>query len=91
MITINEETNRFALLDNGREIGEMTWYIDNADRIVYNHTYVNPAYRGQRLGERLVSAGVEKARQENRKIIPACSYVQALFERSPKYHDVWAK
>ncbi|MER2117389.1 MAG: GNAT family N-acetyltransferase, partial [Enterococcus casseliflavus] len=51
--------------------------------------FVDPAYRGQGLAEKLVAKGVEKARKEQKKIIPLCPFAKKEFERKPEYADVW--
>ena len=82
---IKEENNRFALYnDENQEIGEMTWS-DAGD------TFVDPTYRGQKLAEKLVLAGVEKARKEHKKIIPLCPFAKKEFDTKPEYGDVLRK
>ena len=67
---IKEENNRFALYnDENQEIGEMTWSDAGESMMIIDHTFVDPTYRGQKLAEKLVLAGVEKARKEHKKII----------------------
>lgn len=36
--------------------------------MIIDHTFVDPTYRGQKLAEKLVLAGVEKARKEHKKL-----------------------
>ena len=65
---IKEENNRFALYnDENQEIGEMTWSDAGESMMIIDHTFVDPTYRGQKLAEKLVLAGVEKARKEHKK------------------------
>ncbi|HGD7255795.1 MULTISPECIES: GNAT family N-acetyltransferase [Enterococcus] len=86
---IKEEKNRLALLnDEQQEIGEMTWSDAGPDIMIIDHTFVDPAYRGQKLAEKLVYTGVELARREGKKIIPLCPYAKKEFEKKPEYHDV---
>lgn len=86
---IKEDGNRFALLNNDEEeIGEMTWSNAGDDIMIIDHTYVSPVYRGQHLAEKLVEKGVEKARLENKKIIPLCPFAKAEFDKNPDYGDV---
>ena len=88
---IKEEKNRFALLDGEKEIGEMTWSNARTKRMIIDHTFVDPAYRGRGLAEKLVAKGVEKARAEKKTIIPLCPFAKKEFERKPEYSDVWSK
>ncbi len=48
---IKEENKRFALYDDGKEIGEITWQEAPDDVLVVDHTFVDSAYRGQKLAQ----------------------------------------
>lgn len=66
---IKEEKNRLALFnDEQQEIGEMTWSDAGPDIMIIDHTFVDPAYRGQKLAEKLVYTGVELARREGKRL-----------------------
>lgn len=89
---IKEEKERFVLLNGeNEEAGEMTWSNAGADIMIIDHTFVDPAYRGQGLAEKLVAAGVEKARKEGKKIIPLCPFAKKEFEEKAEYGDVLRK
>ena len=80
----------FYIEREGRRIAELT-YSSNAGAIVVGHTWVDPQLRGGRLAPNLVEAAVRWARAEGRKIIPVCSYVRAVFNRTGQYADVWER
>jgi uncharacterized protein len=80
----------FYVEQGGQRIAELTYSMADRD-VVVGHTWVDPAHRGTALASRLVEAVAGWARRENRKIVPVCSYVQSVFDRSPQYHDVWKK
>ncbi|MEI5992931.1 GNAT family N-acetyltransferase [Candidatus Enterococcus mansonii] len=89
---IKEEKNRFVLLnDENKEIGEMTWSDAGEEMMIIDHTFVEPSYRGQKLAEKLVYRGVEKARREGKKIIPLCPFAKKEFDTKPDYGDVLRK
>lgn len=89
---IKEEAARFVLFnDENQEIGEMTWSDAGESLMIIDHTYVDEAYRGQKLAEKLVLRGVEKARRDNKKIIPLCPFAKKEFDRKPEYGDVLRK
>ncbi|MGL4695307.1 GNAT family N-acetyltransferase [Enterococcus larvae] len=89
---IKEENERFVLFnDNNEEIGEMTWSNAGEEMMIIDHTFVDPQYRGQGLAEKLVLNGVEKARKENKKIIPLCPFAKKEFDTKPEYGDVLRK
>ncbi|WP_062228303.1 GNAT family N-acetyltransferase [Aureimonas frigidaquae] len=59
------------------------------DAWVFDHTYVPESLRGQGIAEKLLDYAVDFARQKGKKVVPACSYVRAQFERHPdKYADL---
>jgi hypothetical protein len=60
------------------------------DRMIFTHTYTPPAQRGRGIAEKLVRAALEHARQEKRKVVPACSYVAAFIDRHPEYQPLLA-
>jgi predicted GNAT family acetyltransferase len=43
------------------------------------------------LAEKLVAAGVEKARKDDKKIIPLCPFAKKEFDEKPEYADVLRK
>lgn len=89
---IREEKNRFALYnDQDVEIGEMTWSDAGSDMMIIDHTFVDENYRGQGLAEQLVKAGVDKARRENKKIIPLCPFAKREFQEKAEYDEVLKK
>ena len=56
----------------------MTWSNAGTKRMIIDHTFVDPAYRGQGLAEKLVPKGVEKARAEKKTIIPLCPFAKRV-------------
>lgn len=88
---IKEEKGRFALYDGKKEMGEMTWSDAGDTLMIIDHTYVDDTYRGQGLAEKLVLSGVEKARRENKKIMPLCPFAKREFQQKPEYGDVLRK
>jgi predicted GNAT family acetyltransferase len=45
---------------------------------------VPPASRGRGLGEALVKAALEAARQEGVRVVPVCPFVRAYLQRHPQ-------
>ena len=65
-------------------------YEMGSGRIVFTHTSVPPAYRGQGLAAQLVEAGLQWALAEGLKVVPACSYVQLYLQRHPEWQHLVA-
>jgi predicted GNAT family acetyltransferase len=54
------------------------------------HTEVDPALRGQGVGEALVRHALDAARSGGVKVIPTCPFVKKFVERHPEYRDLVA-
>ncbi|SLM97342.1 Acetyltransferase [Brachybacterium faecium] len=89
MNLIEEDLRLYEKEANGELKAEVTFSPVSDSVWSLDHTYVNPAYRGQGLAQQLVEAAVAKARREGKQIIPSCSYAKAQFERVPEYADIW--
>lgn len=86
-----KDGNAYVIRTQAGQVGEITYAPDDDHTWVINHTYVSPSHRGRDLAQRLLQAVVEEARAENKKIIPACSYVLVQFKRNKEYADVWKR
>jgi predicted GNAT family acetyltransferase len=80
----------FKAVEEGIEVGEMTYIWRSGNKILINHTEVDPEYEGQGIGRKMVFHAVDFARKNGVKIIPVCPFVVALFERLPEIGDVLA-
>ncbi|MGQ3051982.1 MAG: GNAT family N-acetyltransferase [Roseateles sp.] len=59
-------------------------------RVVFTHTGVPSACRGQGLAAQLVEAGLRWARDDGLKVVPACSYVHVYIQRHPEWQHLVA-
>lgn len=57
-------------------------YTADENPIVFTHTFVPPALRGQGIAEKLVRTGLAWARETGRPITATCSYVARFLERN---------
>lgn len=67
---------------------EIEFETDADNNVVVTHTYVSDVFKGQGVGKKLVNAVVDFARENNRKIVPICSFAKAILEKSEEYADV---
>ncbi|MBI5974764.1 GNAT family N-acetyltransferase [Staphylococcus canis] len=89
--TIHEGSNSFYIGENEkRAIAEITYVYRDDHTIDVNHTFVDPSLRGGGVARQLFDKVIEKARNENLKIIPTCSYVYTQFEKNPDLADLRA-
>jgi hypothetical protein len=77
----------FFIQRDGKRVAELTYRMLGETAVV-DYTWVDRSLRGGKLAPSLVEAVVRWAREENRKISPACSYVRAVMDRTPDYADV---
>ncbi|WP_179345132.1 GNAT family N-acetyltransferase [Winogradskyella ursingii] len=80
--------NRFVLIEDKKEIGEMTYEFRRDNIMDINHTFIDEDYRGKDYGHKLVDAAVAFMRKNDIKAIPSCPYVKKVFDEHPKYSDV---
>jgi len=83
-----DNKGRFFIHESGRDLAEMTYVRSGDDKIIIDHTEVDPSLKGQGVGQKLVLAAVEKARAEHFKIMPLCPFAKAVFEKTKEYGDV---
>ena len=79
---------RFYISEDGKDLAEMVYHWDRDDRIVIDHTEVDPSLEGKGIGKALVARGVEFAREKGIIILPVCPYAKKVMERTPEYADV---
>ena len=88
MLEIKKGNNRFYIGETeDTAIAEITYQVKGND-LVADHTYVSDELRGQNIAKRLLNQLADMAREENKKIIPVCSYVVEQFNKSNEYDDV---
>ncbi len=72
---------------NALYMGYVSYTLDD-DKLLLEHTVVNPEYRGQGVAEKLVEECVALCRREGWKIVPICSYAVKLIGRKEAWSDV---
>jgi predicted GNAT family acetyltransferase len=78
----------FVAMDGNTEAGHMTYSQAGADKIIIDHTEVNPAFNGKGVGKQLVMAAVAYAREHHLKIMPLCPFAKSVFDKTPEILDV---
>ena len=77
----------FYIDDNGEHLGLMNFLINDGMMNIY-HTEVSDQLQGKHMGEKLVEAGVNYARENHLKIMPTCTFAKSVFARVKEYGDV---
>ncbi len=86
-----EENKRgsFFIEKDGKQIAELDFEVKNNVLNAY-HTGVRKELEGQGIAGKLFDKMVAYARENNYKVIPACSYVATKFKRRPdEFADIW--
>ena len=84
-----KENERFIIYSEGKE--SFIEYRINDDEINLYHTYTDPGLRGKGLAALVVRAAFEYAKENNLKVVPTCSYVQAFIKRNDEYSELIAE
>ncbi len=89
---INQEDNlkkgRFFIEIENQLMAEMTYTYAGNDKIIIDHTEVNPILKGKGIGYNLIDEVVSFVRENNLKIIPLCPFAAAVFRKKKEYSDI---
>lgn len=87
-----KENSGYAIAREGEErAGAMTFRKPSEDHIIIDHTEVEPEYKGQGVGKKMLYKIVEWAREEGIKITPLCPFAAAMFKKLDDIQDVFKK
>jgi len=79
---------KFYVEVDGVQQAEMTYTFAGEDKIIIDHTEVDEALKGQKVGYKLVEKAVAFAREKNIKILPLCPFAKYAMEKNGTYQDV---
>jgi len=85
----NDERSRYELKVDGDLVG-IAEFVDDGATVVFPHTVIDPARRGQGLAPRLVRGALDDVRASGRPIVPECWYVRQFVDTHPEYQDLLA-
>jgi hypothetical protein len=85
-ITHNQAAKRFETTIDG-QTGYIS-YQDNDDKLVYDHTIVPQQLGGRGVGSALVKYALDYAREQDKKVVPQCSFVASYISKHPEYQDL---
>lgn len=84
----DERKGTFYIEKEGSRVAELTYSKQDGQKFIINHTEVSDELRGKGVGEQLVMAAVDYARENNMKILPLCSFTKTIFEKNESIRDV---
>jgi uncharacterized protein len=80
----------FFIDEDGEWVAELTYTRTGENTIVIDHTEVDEKLRGENIGEDLVAAAVEYARQNGLKVKATCPYAKKVLAAKADYQDILA-
>lgn len=63
-------------------------YQERNDKLVYDHTIVPQELGGRGVGSALVKYALNYARENDKKVVPQCSFVDSYIDKHPEYQDL---
>ena len=87
-LKINDKNGAFYIEIEGIQEAMMTFVYAGEDKIIIDHTEVNPGNEGKGFGKKMVTKAVEFAREKGIKIIPLCPFAKSVFDKTPEFRDV---
>lgn len=78
-ITKNE---RIVYVENGIEVGEVTFPEIEKGVFDINHTFVDKSMQGKGIAAELVSRAIKEIKQRGGEIRTSCSYAQRYIEKN---------
>ena len=78
----------FVIKKDHKRVAELTYKQEDGG-INIDHTEVDKGLRGQGVGEDLVKAAVEFARENGLKVTARCPYASKVLAQSDEYSDVY--
>ena len=83
----DRDQSRYELLIDGEIVGIAEYRVEG-DVVVFPHTEIAPARRGQGLGARLVRYALDDVRATNQRVNAQCWYVAEFIAAHPEYGDL---
>lgn len=87
-LKINGEKGFFFIDVDGKHEAMMTFVFAGEDKIIIDHTEVNPGNEGKGFGKMMVAKAVEYAREKGIKIIPLCPFAKKVIDKTPEFQDI---
>jgi uncharacterized protein len=87
-LKINNKNGVFFIDINDKHEAMMTFVFAGENKIIIDHTEVNPSNEGKGFGKKMVAKAVEFAREKKIKIIPLCPFAKKIFDKTPEFKDV---
>jgi uncharacterized protein len=78
----------FKASEQGTEAGVMTYTWAGTDKMIIDHTEVDPKFKGLGIGKKLLMELVKYARENQVKVVPICPFARSVFDKVKDIRDV---
>lgn len=86
-VTHDVDASRYVL-QLGDVVAGYAAYVQLGQVRDFNHTVIDPAFRGRGLSSTLISAALDATRAEGFGVLPSCSAVEGFIAKNPEYADL---
>jgi hypothetical protein len=89
-LTIEEkgQKGKSVATENSILAGEMHYTWAGPDKLIIDHTEVNPDFAGRGIGKLLLMEIVKMAREKKIKVSPLCPFAKSVFEKNAEINDI---
>jgi uncharacterized protein len=87
-LNILSKPGRFYIEKDQEDIAVIDYHIDEKNRLVVTHTYVDPSLRGQGIANQLLNKVITLAEAGKQYIYPICSFAVKVLQHS-RYQHLW--
>jgi uncharacterized protein len=84
----NPARSRFEVYADDDTLAGFAAYQRDAERIVFTHTEIDPAYEGRGLGSRLAAGALDGVRGRHLKVVARCPFISRYLARHEEYADL---
>ncbi|MBG6110270.1 putative GNAT family acetyltransferase [Flavobacterium sp. CG_23.5] len=84
----NDKKGYFYVMIEDKIEAKMTFVFAGENKIIIDHTEVNPGNNGKGFGKKMVEKAVEFAREKGISILPLCPFAKSVFDKTPEFRDV---
>jgi predicted GNAT family acetyltransferase len=86
-VTVSPEQQKYSIAVDGKPVG-FAEFADRGDQRVFYHTEIDPDFGGRGLATILVQEALDAARDDGKRIVPACSMVGTVLKKHPEFDAI---
>jgi len=84
----SDKGGSFYYEQDGKVMAEMVYVMAGDNKMIIEHTEVDPALQGQGMGKKIQAALVAYVREHGIRVLPLCPFAKATFQRMKEWQDV---